>query len=849
MNHEMRRYLRMGLAIVMVAGGLSAPAWSQSSDATDAAGQDGQQLPDVNVDQPAQQEPAAPQQAQPEPQPQPQSQQQAQPAPEPSYDPEPTGYAEDDFSDAPAATTSAGASAGGRAPSDGRLTTRANPSTSPIDPTSILPRDLQNYPGAGNRVSQTELDAQRPLTNHEALMNVPGVVTVQDDGLARHGGIGIRGSNFRRSRKVLVLEDGTPINFSTFIDPSTHYTPPMERVEAIEVLRGSPIQFGPLTNHGVVNFQNLNPFGKSETVISGTLSYTDDALKEWGNSRHVHTRQSFGNVGIVASYSGAEQSGAWDNERLRYDDFYGALGLRGSMQDLIISGGYFRQRDDYDEDNFSGTRAAFFANGHDKTGAKDDDRTEFNTFNADFWHLTLAHNLYIDPDTTLSTRAYIKDHKRYRFSSRDAGLADGGHMRGRNRDYQTYGLDTRIEFANLQLFNGIKHDLQAGLKFERQSFRNCTAFGPVGVKLDTGNTGNCFAVGPDDGGTDTDTAELNKFEAKAFAAWIKTAIHMTDNLTVTPGVRFVDYEVDANALHPDFAAGESKHNHILPAIHASWEFMPRWTLYGGYGRGFAPHIIRETDPAALPLEEEIGDNFEIGLRSSAIKGLKFDVAYFHSRVDDYQIKAPFTTDGTGANIFGNLDEVEFNGIEFGIRADSRPVTGGPWNIFGEAVYTWTNSEINKGQDALFEDGDIMDASGNRVPFTVEHYAALTLGVAYKNKWDISATATYRGDFFSNALNNDDVFCEAEDGGGDEVIDFGCDGVEGGMAVDVDEALGGKVGDVWLLSARANYNVSDQLSLFLAGHNLTDELYVADVADGLKPGQGRTIRGGFTWKFD
>lgn len=749
---------------------------------------------------------------------------------------------------APAADTSGegeGFASGGRAADDGRFASNADPVTSPIDSSGIIPKDFQNYSGAGNRVSGNQLKEQRVLTNHEAFARIPGVITVQDDGLARHGGVGIRGSHFRRSRKVLTLEDGTPINYSTFIDPSTHYTPPMDRVEALEVLRGTPIQFGPLNNHGVVNFQNLNPFGKSETLIKGVLTYTEDSDNKWGNKRHVHTRQNFGNVGIVASYSGADQSGAWDNERLRYNDFYGALGFRGSKQDLIISGGYFRQRDDYDEDNFVGTRADFFANGRSKTGFIPDGETQFNTFNGDFWHLTLAHNLYINSDTTLSTKAYLKDHRRYRFSHRSGALAEpGAHMRGRNRDYETYGIDSRIEFANLPLFNGIKHDVQAGIQYERQSFRNCTAFGQLNEKLDDDNEGNCYSRDADAGGTDPNTGEVDKFDANAFQAWIQTAIHLTDNLTVIPGVRFVDYEVDGKGIHPadDLFANKTKHNHVLPGISASWEFMPRWTLFGGYGRGYAPHIIREaSDPNESPLVagEEIGDNFQIGVRSSAIRGVRFDLAYYHSIIEDYQIKAPFT-DPAGENIFGSLDEVEFKGIEFGLRLDSRPVTGGPWNFFGEAVYTWTDSEIKKGQDSLFEDGELQDASGNRMPFAVEHYAALTLGVAYKNKWDISATATYRGDFFSDALNNDDVFCLDDD----ENLDIGCDG-----PVELDEALGGKVDDVWLLAARANYNFNDKLSLFVSGHNLTDELYVADVADGLKPGQGRTLRAGFTYKFD
>ncbi|MBU2582108.1 MAG: TonB-dependent receptor [Alphaproteobacteria bacterium] len=723
----------------------------------------------------------------------------------------------------------------GRSAADGRLSTTAEPVTNPVDATSIVPADLQNYAGAASRVTEDELAEQRPLTNHEALVRVPGVVVVTDDGLARHGGIGIRGSNFRRSRKVLIMEDGQSINYSSYLDPSTHYTPPMERVENIEVVRGTVVSHGPLNNHGILNFQNLNPFGKSETVIKGALSYTEDSLQEVGNSRHVHTRQNLGNVGAVVSYSGADGAGAWDNERLRYNDVYGALGWRDSQQDLTISGNYFWQRDNYDEDNFLGTAAQFFANGRDKSGVEPDVETKFNTFNADYWRLQAAHNFRFTPDTTLSTRIYGSEQERNRFSSRSGGPEDGGFMRGRNRTYEIYGADSRIEFANLPLFGGVKHDVQAGVRYEHHKLTNCTAFGRLGEELRHGNEGNCRAREP----RFPDEGEIDVFEADSFAGFLQTAIHMTPQFTVTPGVRFESYDVEGRSTFP--AGGDSassEHDHVLPGIAMAWEFMPRTTLYGGYHQGFAPHIVRDVELSTFPLQEEVGDNFQVGLRSTAMRGLTFDVAYFHSIIEDYQIKDSFTDD-RGANIFGSLDEVQFNGIELAVRADSRPLTGGSWNLFGEANYTYTNSNIENGRDQLFEDFPFTDVSGNRVPFSIEHFASLTVGVAYERVWDISATYTYRGDFFSNTQNSVQLTCIDEEIG----LNPGCTGG------DLDELIGGKVDDVWLLSARSNFHVNDKLSLYLAGHNLTDELYVSDVSDGAKPGQGRTVLGGFTLKFD
>ena len=156
----------------------------------------------------------------------------------------------------------------------------------------------------------------------------------------------------------------------------------------------------------------------------------------------------------------------------------------------------------------------------------------------------------------------------------------------------------------------------------------------------------------------------------------------------------------------------------------------------------------------------------------------------------------------------------------------------------------TDSATGGSDDA--SDGEVeeppQDVSGNRLPFSIRHFANLTAGIGYKDRWDASVTWTYRGDFFTNALNSNDFVCLDEN----EDIDIGCgDGNGAGL----DELIGGKVDSVWLLSARANFKVTDQLSLFVSGSNLTDKLYVSDLSDGAKPGQGRTIMGGFTLKFD
>jgi Fe(3+) dicitrate transport protein len=806
------------LAIAVVA--YAPAAWSQ--DAPPPA----DTLPDVEVQQ--QQAPAAqpkPKPAAAKPKPKPKPQQQAAPAPQPSV-PAPQPPA-DDFEPIAEISEPArilvnspyGASAGA-----GAAERAQNGSISPINPKQMLPGNLQNFTSAGTRVTAEGLAEQRPANNHEVLARIPGVVTVADDGAARHSGIGIRGSPVRRSRKVLVMEDGLSINFSTYLDPSTHYTPPVERLESVEVLRGPVVNYGPLTNHGVINFRNLSPFGGNETVIKFGLGTTEGSDMSVNNFRHVHTRQNIANWGVVASYSGADTGGAWDNEELRYNDFYGAIGAKGDNQDLTIAAGYFRQRDQYDEDNFGDGDAALFANGRDKSAFREG--ANLSSYNADFWRISATHNFYIDEDTTVTTRAYYQHHERNRFFQQSEA-PDPFHMRGREREYEVYGVESRAEWANRPFLMGMSQDIQAGIRYERHQFENCNTVGAIGQILDDDTSGSCnnrlgngqdpAVNGPQLPGFPSDRSRRADIEANAYSAFIQTAIHVTNALTVTPGLRFESYDIERFSSEADGAqqAGRvtSDSDNILPAIGVAWEAFPNTTIYAGYHQGVTPAVTRGP---AFPLPDEKGDNFQIGVRSTSLKGLSFDVAYFRSNIDNYQIKEP-VTGASGNNIFGAADEVEINGVELGARLESQPFTGGPWNFFGEAIYTYADSEIVRGDD------NGVDISGNTVPEVPESFANLTLGFAHAIGFDASVTATYRGEFFTDAINT------VSDPGDSEI---------------------GLVDDVWLLSARANYKVPNtNVTLWANGQNLTDEFYIADRSDGAKPGVGRTIMGGFTLKFD
>jgi len=727
-------------------------------------------------------------------------------------------------------------------------------------------------------VDDKALDEAQPRQIQDVFNRVPGVHVINDDGLGRHGGVGMRGSPPRRSRKIMTMEDGQSINMSTWIDPSVHYQPPVDRIESVEVVRGTSIVHGPNNNHGVVNYVNLSPFGPTESEISASIGTTlhrggsegqGDSPYGISNTRHFHTRQNAGNVGAVLSYSGAEADGVWDLERLRYNDFYGALGWKGVDQDLTFSVVYFRQRDNYDEANLTGEEdedapgdvEKRFYNGVGHAKSIFNPGSRFNTYNADMVKMQATHNYYLDSDTTLTSKLYGFRHQRDRYqnvdgadpSQEDDGLnplidddeifLPEGIMLGRLRTYRQAGAEMRAEFANRPLIGGVTQDIQAGIRYEYNDFTNRNFFGRQGEILEYGDERGLTAFN-----TVTD--------ANAFSAFMQTSINLTDDLKLVPGVRLEHYKISRNITAStreegeaeDCEAGENPFGdeecvvlegfsddrisesfdktHVLPGVAFSYSPFARSAFYGGYHRGLTMGVLREAN-TRFPPGDELGDNFQIGLRSTALRGVTFDIAGFHHNIQDFQVKGS-ATDASGNNVYTTIDKVHVNGFEVYGRVDGQAYTGGPLNLFFEGNYTLSDSKIKSG--SLFEadednpaDIERINLAGNEVPEVPTHVAHLTVGVQHQAGWDVSMSYTYRSDFFTDEGN----------------VPFGGD----------PEGEDGVVPEVWLLSARANLKLGDTgSSIFIAGDNLTDKLYISDREDGIKAGQGRTVWGGFKHKF-
>ena len=148
----------------------------------------------------------------------------------------------------------------------------------------------QKLPGAATVMNMQTIKLVNPIGTQEMLEHIPGINGYADDGIGNSRiSISVRGLNPRRSSRVLILEDGVPIQPALYVYPNMYYNPPAERIDRLEVIKGSgAINFGPQTMGGVINYFTRRPrneFGGAFKVTAGENGFVS-FFAEVGGSKN-----------------------------------------------------------------------------------------------------------------------------------------------------------------------------------------------------------------------------------------------------------------------------------------------------------------------------------------------------------------------------------------------------------------------------------------------------------------------------------------------------------------------------------------------------------------------------------
>jgi Fe(3+) dicitrate transport protein len=590
---------------------------------------------------------------------------------------------------------------------------------------------LARVPGSAAVVTQAEMQAIVPASGNEVLRRVPGLHVQEEEGFGLRANVGIRGLDPDRSRAVLMLEDGVPVALNPYGEPEMYYTPPMDRMERVEVVKGSgSILFGPQTVGGVINYVTPSP----PASPAGSLSLTGGAggfLRAYGTYG--------GTWNNVGTHLGVLRKQADDVRGLLFEvtDVTGKVAIgTGEGSGVGVKASVY---DEVSNSTYVGLTEAMFAADPNQHPAPDD-RLRVRRYAA-----SATHDLALAGEARLRTTAYgyttSRDWQRqdYGYSADGTQVVLRNSTGNRNRSFRVAGIEPRLQWTH-GVF-GVRSELDAGLRAQYEYAEDAHVNGATGTAR---------------------TGEVRDYEVRngrAFAAFVQNRFFLSDRVQLVPGVRAERFSYERNILRTrvrredpqtgavtrlpedvDVRQGDALFE-IIPGIGATWAASDRVTVFAGAHRGFAPPRVKDAivyEDATVPAGQAIGEmvslqldaerswNVEAGTRAAPLPGVTAEATVF---VLDFsnQIIPPSLSSGSVAQAkLANQGETRHVGAEGALAVDFGSLAGRAWALTGQVRHTWVDARFSAERVMRDASGQEVDVNGNRLPYAPEHLTNLSL---------------------------------------------------------------------------------------------------------------------------
>ncbi|MGP2361975.1 TonB-dependent receptor family protein [Acinetobacter junii] len=644
---------------------------------------------------------------------------------------------------------------------------------------------ISKIPGAAVIVSQEQIQQFTPSSTEEILKRVSGVYVKPEEESAIVANIGMRGIS-SADYKTLILEDGVPVAAGLFVGNGRYYNPRIQRMDSIEVLKGSSaLRYGPMNIGGIVNYRTKQPKDGALVDLSIGSWDTYKTTVELGGSSP--TKDS--NVGAILSW--AKSDGFMDKGYEMKDAVIKAGTAIGDNQWVGVKFTH------YENDANISYRGQFLGEYHAKkqnNPAPDDwFLTERNSFD-------INHRWDINPDTELQTLLYWsemnRDYWRYGVNA-TASQAAGrwiytDNVSGNNRAFERIGAETRL-IAKNTIFN-IPGEAEIGLRLMNEKMDDVT----INAKRATPRSGT--------------TAKDTKDSAKSVALYAQNRFDISDQLSVTPGVRVERYEQQRDDKQKNETV-KTSNTEVMPGLGVTYQFIPAVQLYASVYKAFSPALNGDSLSGMKDqkLEAETAVSWELGLRGQQ-DAVRYELTAFRMDFDNQIIPANSNSDFQSTNGGKTYNQ----GLEGAVSLEFE----NGFDVF--ANLTWIANAEFKG-DRYNKNGSLKSKDGDRVPYTPEWVANLGVGYTYAGLRS-QLSANYTGSQFTDELNTKPI---------------------------VENTSGfftGKIDAYTTVDLTTRYTLNDQVEFYGAVKNLEDKRYIASLRQGIYVGPERSFEAGVRYRF-
>ena len=659
----------------------------------------------------------------------------------------------------------------------------------------------------------------------EVMATTPGIV-VSEEPSSPIINFGYRGLNSQRSEFMQVLKDGVSIKNEQFGFPETHYTPILDAVERIELIRaGAALQFGPQPG-GAINFVMKMP--RQDTPFHFTTKNVFGSYDYYRN--YTEADGTIGPLGYYFYYDHRQQEG-FREANSDYDLNGGSARL---VWNVTNDSRFVLTLDAYDEEHGEpgGLRRREDVNPPYSVFIEDDRTAStrfFDRFRLERYYATLEYQKMFSERTQLDIKAFggylTRWSKRQRggeFGTLPSGPDANTNSIQLRSDY-TEGLDARVRH-DYDLFNDVS-TFAGGIYFyhalqDRRDERGQTPDAETGMlrNLNTGETwdGAIFAENRFHFGRLSIVPGMRvEFLQQSVDEEVNVSnpLHSQSDFSFVPlfglGLDYVLIEGQQIVPAPPVAGEKGAETKNPPAPIVTAGGPPRVELYGTVSQAYRPRTYGELVPTGASsvvngdLKEGDSLQFEYGVRGKPFSYLNFDVSGFYFTFDDQvgDILLP-----NGFTSTGNVGDARYIGFEAATELDVLALaSGGAPSPYGNLMLYGNVTLL----DAEFTSGPNKD----NTPAYAPNYQVKT-GViySYKDTFKVALLGTLVDDEFGDDGDSFEGFIPAY--------------------------------NVWDLTAEMKF-WKGRAGVFAGIRNLFDEDYWGEVREeGIMPALPRNYYGGF-----
>ncbi len=520
-------------------------------------------------------------------------------------------------------------------------------------------------------INLEQVTANLATNNARQVFNrVAGLNIWENDGGGLQLGIGGRGLSPNRSSNFNTRQNGYDIAADALGYPESYYSPPIEALRRIEVVRGAAsLQYGTQFG-GMVNFEFKE--GPRDKRIQLTSRQTGGSYGFFSSFNSLGGEVAKGKLNYYAFYQGKRGNGWRENSGFQQHTAYGSMRWQPSAK--------FKLGAEYTYMHYLAQQAGGLTDAMFTRDPRQSVRDR-NWFQVDWNLAAVTADIRLSPSTKLNVRNFGL------YARRDALGFLGAINRidpGGNRDlisgfFQNFGNETRLMH-----------------KFD---IRERPAALLLGARYYQGHT--TAQQGSASAGSDADFQLLNPeqpegsdyaFPSRNIAAFAEQIFNLSSKWTLVPGIRYEyirtasqgSYQVRNTDLAGNVIYEASvtdnrsrDRNVLLAGLGSAFKPNNRLEVYGNVSRNYRAitfNDMRVANPNFQidpDLKDEKGFNADLGFRGDIGKWFAFDASVFYLYYQD-RIGQVLKTDSVTFRYYRyrtNVSDSRNIGLEWYAEAD------------------------------------------------------------------------------------------------------------------------------------------------------------------------------------